>query len=196
MWVTGNIGGMASTPKPDQIVAIATDVLARDGLDQFVMRRIAGLADMKLGNLQYYFPTRDDLLEAVVRSEFVQDLAAMNAVEESDPHRRLSGVVDALSNRWFARNGSVYLPIAVLALHDPRFERTISEIYAEFYSLMSDIVSAIDPATTAATAKRRAFLMTSLLDGASLQPGRNDPAIRDSLVDDLKQLASSIAEGR
>ena len=84
----------------------------------------------------------------------------------------------------------------MLALHDPRFERIISKIYADFYSLMSDIVSAIDPATTNATAKRRAFLMTSLLDGASLQPGRNDPAIRDSLVNDLKQLASSIAEGR
>jgi len=186
---------MARTPKLNQIVAIATDVLARDGLDQFVMRRIAGLAEMKLGNLQYYFPTRDDLLEAVVRSEFVQDLAAINAVKESDPHDRLSAIVDALSNRWFVRNGSVYLPIAVLALHDQRFERIISEIYAEFYTLMSDIVRAIDPSATTATAQRRAFLMTSLLDGASLQPGRNDPAISDSLVNDLKGLAASIARG-
>jgi AcrR family transcriptional regulator len=187
---------MTGTPKRDQIVAIATDVLARDGLDQFVMRRIADLADMKLGNLQYYFPTRDDLLEAVVRSEFVQDLAAIDAVENSDPRGRLSEVVDALSNRWFARNGSVYLPIAVLALHNGRFERIISEIYAEFYTLMSDIVRAIDPSATEATAHQRGFLMTALLDGASLQPGRNDATIRVSLVDDLKQLAASVATGR
>jgi len=182
--------------KRDQIVAIATDVLARDGLDQFVMRRIAVLAEMKLGNLQYYFPTRDDLVEAVVRSEFVADLAAISAVEDADPHDRLSGIVDALTHRWFARNGSVYLPVAVLALHDQRFERIISEIYAEFYTLMSDIVRAIDPSTTTATAHQRGFLMTSLLDGASLQPGRNDPAISDSLVNDLKRLAASIAKGR
>jgi len=187
---------MSRKPKRDQIVAIATDILARDGLDQFVMRRIAELADMKLGNLQYYFPTRDDLLEAVVRSEFVHDLAAIDAVHGSDPHGRLSGIVDALSNRWFVRNGSVYLPIAVLALHDQRFERIISEIYAAFYTLMSDIVRAVDPAANQATAHQRGFLMTSLLDGASLQPGRNDPAIRDSLVDDLKRLAASIATGR
>jgi hypothetical protein len=37
--------------------------------------------------------------------------------------------------------------------------------------------------------------MTSLLDGASLQPGRDDPVISASLVDDLKRLASSIATG-
>lgn len=187
---------MTGTLKRDQIVAVATDVLARDGLDRFVMRRIADLADMKLGNLQYYFPTRDDLLEAVVRSEFVQDLAAIDAVEQSDPRSRLSGIVDALSSRWFARNGSVYLPIAVLALHDQRFERIISEIYAEFYTLMSDIVRAIDPSATDATSRQRGFLMTALLDGASLQPGRNDATIRESLVDDLKQLATSVATGR
>jgi AcrR family transcriptional regulator len=186
---------MAGNPKVDQIVAIATDVLVRDGVDQFVMRRIAELAGMRLGNLQYYFATRDDLLDAVVRAEFVQDLAAIRAVDESDPHDRLSAVVDALSHRWFRRTGSVYLPIAVLALHDPRFDRIISEIYSEFYSVMTDIVSAIDPAATAATARQRAFLMTSLLDGASLQPGRDDPVISASLVDDLKRLASSIATG-
>ena len=186
---------MTRTAKRDQIVAVATEVLANDGLDQFVMRHIADLADMKLGNLQYYFPTRDDLLEAVVRSEFVQDLAAIDAVEDSDPRVRLSGIVDALSNRWFVRNGSVYLPIAVLALHDQRFERIISEIYADFYTLMSDIVRAVDPDANEATAHQRGFLMTSLLDGASLQPGRTDVAIRVSLVDDLKRLAASIATG-
>jgi hypothetical protein len=37
--------------------------------------------------------------------------------------------------------------------------------------------------------------MTSLLDGASLQPGRHDPAIGDSLIADLTQLTAAIAKG-
>jgi hypothetical protein len=37
--------------------------------------------------------------------------------------------------------------------------------------------------------------MTSLLDGASLQPRRHDPGIGDALVDDLERLMSSIATG-
>lgn len=159
------------------------------------MRRIADMADMKLGNLQYYFATRDDLLEAVVRSEFAQDLATINTVEDADPLKRLSKIVAALSDRWFERNGSVYLPIAVLALRNERFAQVIAEIYAEFYTLMSDIVSAVDPSATLETAQRRAFLMTSLLDGASLQPGRTDPVITDSLVEDLTHLICSLATG-
>ena len=89
----------------------------------------------------------------------------------------------------------MYLPTAVLALHNERFEETLSEIYATFYELMGDIVSEIDPGATSITVKRRAVLMTSLLDGASLQPGRNDPTISDSLVDDLARLALAIAGG-
>ena len=150
---------------------------------------------MKLGNLQYYFATRDDLLEAVVRCEFAQDLATIDTVEDADPLRRLSGIVAALSDRWLARNGSVYLPIAVLALRNERFQQVMAEIYAEFYSLMFDIVRAVDRSATASTAQRRAFLMTSLLDGASLQPGRTDPAITDSLVEDLAHLVCLIAKG-
>ena len=189
------VAGTRSESKSADIVAVAAGVLAEDGLDQFVMRRIADMADMKLGNLQYYFATRDDLLEAVVRSEFAEDLATINTVEDADPLRRLAKVVAALSDRWFARNGSVYLPIAVLALRNERFAQVMAEIYAEFYTLMSDIVRAVDPSATVATAQRRAFLMTSLLDGASLQPGRTDPAITDSLVDDLTHLICSLATG-
>jgi AcrR family transcriptional regulator len=186
---------MPRTSRADEIIAVAAGVLERDGLDRFVMRHIADLAGMKLGNLQYYFPTRDDLLDAVVRSTFADDLAAINSATVEAPDRRLARIVRTLSTRWSLHNGSAYLPIAVLALHNRRFRKTLSEIYATFYELICDIVTDIDPHATQNTAQRRAFLITSLLDGASLQPGRNDPAISDSLVDDLTQLTIAIAKG-
>jgi hypothetical protein len=37
--------------------------------------------------------------------------------------------------------------------------------------------------------------LTALLDGASLQPGRSDPAVSDSLVDDLTRMALAVAIG-
>ncbi len=187
---------MARASRVDEIVEVAAGVLERDGLDRFVMRRIAELAGMKLGNLQYYFATRDDLLDAVVRSEFAQDLAAIAESHDEAPDRRLETIVRTLSSRWSHRNASVYLPIAVLALHDQRFQDTLGEIYATFYDLMGDIVTQIDPTATVEVARRRALLMTSLLDGASLQPGRNDPAISDSLVDELMRMMLDIASGR
>ncbi len=186
---------MARASRVDEIVAVAAGVLERDGIDGFVMRRIAELADMKLGNLQYYFATRDDLLDAVVRSEFAQDLAVIDGAHGDAPDRRLAMIVRTLSSRWAHRNASVYLPIAVLALHDQRFQDTLCEIYATFYEILGNIVREIDPTATTAAARRRAVLITSLLDGASLQPGRNDPAISDSLVDELTRMALAIATG-
>lgn len=184
---------MVRAARVDEIVSIATGVLEREGLDGFVMRRIAEFADMKLGNLQYYFPTRDDLLEAVVRSEFADDLRVIHQADGEVADRRLAVIVRTLSSRWSLRNGGVYLPVAVLALHERRFHELLSEIYATFYDLMGAIVSEIDPRATPTMVKRRAVLMTSLLDGASLQPGRHDPAVADSLVDELIRLTLTIA---
>jgi AcrR family transcriptional regulator len=59
-------------------VAIAREVLVDHGLERFVMRDVAARAGMTLGNLQYYYPTRMDLLEAVARSDLESDLAAFD----------------------------------------------------------------------------------------------------------------------
>jgi len=119
------------------IVATARDLLVSEGLDQFVLRRIAKRTDMRLGNLQYYFATRDDLLEAIVRDEFSNDLEAMAQAANDDAATELTDVVALLSARWLTDLGSVYLPIGLLALHEPRFASVLAEIYQEFYDVAS-----------------------------------------------------------
>ena len=64
------------------ILACARTLLVEDGYDGFVLREVAARVGVTLGNLQYYFATRDDLLEAVIRAEFgrnQRDIAALSA---------------------------------------------------------------------------------------------------------------------
>jgi len=72
-----------------RILATARDTLATRGLEGFVMREIAKRAVMQLGNLQYYFPTRGDLLEAVIRTEFEHNLATIRSLRYVRLARRL-----------------------------------------------------------------------------------------------------------
>ena len=65
-----------------RILATAREILADSGLERFAMREIAKRADMGLGNLQYYFPTRDDLLEAVIEVEFEYNLETMRGLDQ------------------------------------------------------------------------------------------------------------------
>jgi AcrR family transcriptional regulator len=151
------------------IVVTARAALIEHGLDRFSMRQVAESLGMKLGNLQYYFATRDDLLEAVVRAEFASDQAAATDRGGSDASRELADVVEMMLTRWTTSERDIYLTVGVLALHDERFAAVLHEIYQAFYAQIAALVSHIDPTATKLDATARAMLITSLVDGAALQ---------------------------
>lgn len=179
----------------DELVAIARHVLVDEGLDHFVMRRIAERAGMQLGNLQYYFPTRDDLLEAVVRAEAARDLAAFDTTTD-DPARQLAEVIAVLTAGWAEGGTRVYTPLALLALHDERFASLHEEIYRRCYAEVAAIVRRVDPTASRASAHHRALLISALVDGVSLQSdelvgSRN----RRRTLEHVSRLALAIARG-
>ena len=49
-----------------KVMSVAGSILINEGVDNLILRKVATVADIKLGHLQYYFPTRDDLLEALI----------------------------------------------------------------------------------------------------------------------------------
>jgi AcrR family transcriptional regulator len=52
----------------EQILSVARKLLIEEGYNRFVLREIAAQSGITIGNLQYYFRTRELLLEAVTRS--------------------------------------------------------------------------------------------------------------------------------
>lgn len=153
------------------VVDVARRVLLGAGLDDFVLRDIAARADMTLGNLQYYFATRDELLRAVFRAEFDRDLAAFRVAAEGPGGApdELVGIVRSLSDNWCTGGSSVFATLAVLAQHDDEFARLHRTIYATFYAELEVIVARADATADRSEVEARARLITAVLDGTSLQ---------------------------
>lgn len=59
-------------PKKQRILECALKLLTEHGDAGLTMRRIADCASMSLGNLQYHFKTRDDVLSSMVEMHFVE----------------------------------------------------------------------------------------------------------------------------
>jgi AcrR family transcriptional regulator len=100
-----------------------------------VLREIASRLGVMLGNLQYYYVSRDDLLEAVIRAEFEQnqrDVAAI-ATAEGSPQKKLETITRYLIDVWAREGGRVYVVMSRLALHQARFRALHREIYSAFY---------------------------------------------------------------
>ena len=157
--------------KRAEIVEIARNVLIEDGYDCFVLRDIAQRAGIKLGNLQYYFPTCDDLIEAVARAEDERTHQAIRAIdrEGGTPLERLTRFVHTIVSQWQREGGKVFVVVTLLSIHNPRFRKLHLEIYEHFYEALCDVLSDFEPKTPRAKLMRKARLATSLLDGALSQ---------------------------
>ncbi len=163
------------TPKgvstKERIVKSARQRLVEGGLDALVMRELAESLDIKLGNLQYYFKTRDDLILEVMEVEAVRDVAAINqALEQSaEPSTALAAVVADLVARWRGKSGILWSLLGLLAAHDDRFRQLYRQIYLRFYEVLETILEALNPALPSHEVTVRARLITALIDGSSMQ---------------------------
>lgn len=174
------------------ILAEARTVLVRDGYDALVLRSIADALDIKLGNLQYYFRTREDLVEAVVRKEALSDLEDIRRICEAggDDRGAFERLVDHIVGKWRGESGRILGIMGFLALHSTGFRSMYSEIYEAFYAALAGQIRCLMPSLPEHEADKRARLITALLDGASMQLQRGDGA---GFTRDVVDIAWAIA---
>ncbi|MEO1057956.1 MAG: TetR/AcrR family transcriptional regulator [Actinomycetota bacterium] len=177
-----------------RILAEARRVLVAEGYDAVVLRAVADCVGIKLGNLQYYFPTRDDLLLAVMTHEAATDIEDIRAVsdEQRAPFDVLTNVVDVLVTKWRSDSGTVLATLGFMRMHKPDFEAAYRTIYAAFYEEIEQAIERVAPSLPADEYRRRARLLTALIDGASMQV---DVGPRAHYVESVTHAAMRIALG-
>jgi len=155
----------------DRILVEARRTLINDGYDAFVLRTVAERLDMKLGNLQYYFRTRDDLLLEVIRREARSDLESIRFIleQEQPPLDALRQLVHSLVGKWRAESGVVFTTLAFLSLHREPFRAVYRDVYAAFYNELERAIECAEPGHARTEYRQRARLLTALIDGAAMQ---------------------------
>jgi AcrR family transcriptional regulator len=84
--------------KRERLVAAATDLLHRQGVQGTTLADIASAADVPLGNVYYYFKTRDDIVHAVIDRRLEELTAALSLLESRrTPKARLKGLAELWS---------------------------------------------------------------------------------------------------
>jgi AcrR family transcriptional regulator len=152
-----------------RILEVARTILSAEGLERFVLREIAKRAGMQLGNLQYYFATRDDLLEAVIRDEFDHNLAAIRGLDASDLAAYLGQFTDLMIREYTGIGGTIWPVLTVLHLHHRRFRELSEEIYREQFDILTDVMTRFGVTGTTAVLREKARMITAVVDGAALQ---------------------------
>ena len=176
------------------IIEIARTVMTTEGYSAFALRDIANRADMKLGNLQYYFPSKESLLEAVIRAEAANDLSLLVSElhEVGEPNAQIACFCETIITRWRGESGRIFTLMSFLANENELFAKIYHEVYRNFYAALIPILKSLDPDSTTATCNRRAMLITALIDGA---PAQVTQGKSQQLLNDVTTIAVSIATG-
>jgi AcrR family transcriptional regulator len=94
----------ADSPTPpgkrERLIAAACDLFYRQGIAGTTLADIAEAAEVPLGNMYYYFKTKDDIVAAVVdaRTEQIRSATAALQRRHGSPKARLKALVGLLAD--------------------------------------------------------------------------------------------------
>ena len=193
---------IAKSPKGEErreaIEAAARRMLLDEGYAGVSLRRIATKLGMSVGNLQYYFPTKDDLVESVIIGETQKpiDLLGNVAWSPNDAPKSIRQVVGSLMQYYAGEAGRFYAIMESLALHDARYAKLKADGYAQVLRHIEQLIGLVAPDLSNDRAAGLARVLVALIDGASLQVqfARTETDSLDVLIVDVSSAIEHLLE--
>jgi TetR/AcrR family transcriptional repressor of nem operon len=161
-------GTRSRAGKRERLVAAACRVLHEQGVEQTTLADIAQAADVPVGNVYYYFKTKDQLVEAALRSHGDTLSAGLSALERRrTPQARLKGLIRTWveQRELTARYGC---PFGTLACELDKRTDGLDRTAAEVLGILIDWVKQQFAAMGRADARDLAVALIASYQGASL----------------------------
>jgi AcrR family transcriptional regulator len=166
----GSAAALSRPGKRDRLVAAACDLTYRQGVARTTLADIAGAADVPLGNVYYYFKTKDDIIGAVVESRTQELRAIMAGVEgrHRSPERRLTAFVRDLAARAATASPRYGCPYGTLGMELARQTGEADSIAAPLMQVQLDWIEQHFRAVGRRDARDLAVELLAAWQGAAL----------------------------
>lgn len=205
MPATRHRSGTAVLPKGreriEAILDAATSVLIDEGHARLSTRKIAARANIRPGHLQYYYPTKQDVVRGLLEryleranASFETELAATTTAAS-----RVELLLDAiLRDQRDPERARFFLELWALAARDPAVAAAMQAHYRAHWRRLVGALLDTTPALGRPRAERRAALLVALLEGLGLfrsRTGERDlplPFLERELRNIVRKLAADL----
>ncbi len=151
------------------ILEQSTQVLMRDGYSQFSLRRVAQAAGVTLGNLQYYFPTKPDLVEAMlvhVLEGYIDTFDRLMAEVEGRPEEQLTAVLTYVIRDLTSPQTTVLFPeLWSMANHEPAVQQYVEDLYESYRRIVAGLIARINPRLSPGQVRLLTIFITASIEG-------------------------------
>ncbi|MFI1866081.1 TetR/AcrR family transcriptional regulator [Streptomyces jumonjinensis] len=144
----------------------AEAALVGGGHTALSLRAVADAAGVRLGHLQYYFPSRDTLV-AELLARILQ--RSLDRVAETVPDGRLDELVALLlAQQTDAQLVRVFVELWALAARDEAVAVRVRAFYRQYADLLTDRIRTHAPGVPPEEHRARAEVFIALIEGGSL----------------------------
>ena len=182
--------------KQHKIIAEVRNLLIEDGYANLSLRRLAQRCKMRLGNLQYYYPTRDSLVIAFIGEWIRMEVRERHQLALAEGNMLLRAnqwVEDFFNHLSKASNRILLSEVWAMASHDDVARETLSGWYEDMRHFYSGLVRVANPKLSQEEAEQRTMLLISLVEG--LAPQLNHvfrPEFVPALVGQMRKAVEAI----
>ncbi|MFE8601023.1 TetR/AcrR family transcriptional regulator [Archangium violaceum] len=157
--------------RSEAILDAAERLLVDEGHSALSLRGVAQRAGIRLGNLQYYFATREELVRALLARILERATARleerMGATD--NPAQALDTALEALlEDQKDPASYRLFYDLWALAAREPTIATELRAFYARYIGAVAERLGLAAPELPCAEVHARAELLVALLEGLSL----------------------------
>ena len=166
------------------ILFAAEKLLIHEGYHNFSLRKVAATANLTLGNLQYYYPSKDALIKAMLDNciqRYLDMFDDIRAAAAADPEEQFKAIIKEILRDLNSKTTTVFFPeLWSLANHDDHATEFMDAMYEKYRLVLIEIMSQINPALSANQLRRLAIFISSSIEGHTMFIGHKKPWLKET----------------
>ena len=183
------VAGTKGQIRRQQIIDAAKQALIEGGANSLVLRDVADQIGITHGNLQYYFPTKNDLLIAIFDQAVEKYTESMKVAVSATSTRkgRLDAIIDAGIAELKAPETALWRMMMSLADHNPDMASILKKENDLYEEVVAEELKLISPDLSIQRRRHIARIIHAILDGLGIQF-----SYEDAESPEMRALASEI----
>jgi AcrR family transcriptional regulator len=182
----------------EAILDAAEQLLVDEGHAALSLRAVAQRAGIRLGNLQYYFTTREELVRALLAR--VLERATVRVEEWMGAAGEGPGALEAaleplLEEQLDPASYRLFFDLWALAAREPAIAAELRTFYTRYTAAVAGMLRQAAPELSRAEAGARAELLVALLEGLSLFRSGTVGAPNRKVEAELRRVTSWLMTG-
>lgn len=161
------------------ILDSARDIFMEDGYNSLTMRKVAAKANISIGNLNYYYRTKEDLLRDLldyVITPYLEEFDRARQQAGESPEKQIKAVMKFWLEDLSTPETTVFFPECwALSNHNPFVAELMDNLYSKAREPLNELIPQINPTLTQKESEQLALYMCASMEGLTIFAGFEKP---------------------